>query len=44
MKKKISYEKYKFLALISNQELLTVNYWKAHQMHVTQQGTFILSA
>jgi len=44
MKKKISYEKYKFLTLVNIQELLTVNHLKSHQMHVTQQGTFILSA
>jgi hypothetical protein len=44
MKKKISYEKYKSLALISIQEPLTVNHLKARHTHVTQQGTFILSA
>jgi hypothetical protein len=43
MKKKISYEKHKFLTLISIQELLIFNHLKAHQMHVTQQGTFSLS-
>jgi len=37
-------KKNNFPALISIQELLTVNHLKAHQMHVTQQGTFIPSA